>query len=154
MGIAPTFGSDYIAAQVAAFQKRVEQAAIFLLKYLGEELVKYAKEKHNYTDRTGNLTNSIGYAVVRNKEIVIGPDNSDTGQEAALQAALKMIAKLPDCIALVIVAGMTYAAYVEAKGYNVILPAELKAQTDFPREMKKLMDKATAKANEMFGTTL
>ncbi len=154
MGITPMFGSDLIAAQAAAFQKRVEQAAIFLMQYLGEELVKYAKDKHNYTDRTGNLTNSISYAVVRNKEIVFGPDHSTTGQEAALQAALKMIETLPDCIALVIVAGMNYAAYVEAKGYNVILPAELKAKTDFPQAMKKLMDKAKAKANEMFGTTL
>lgn len=148
------FGSGLIAAQAAAFQKRVEQAAIFLMQYLGEELVKYAKDKHNYTDRTGNLTNSISYVVVRNKEIVFGPDQSSTGQAAALQAALKMIDTLPDCISLIIVAGMNYAAYVEAKGYNVILPAELKAKTDFPQAMKKLMDKAKAKANEMFGTTI
>lgn len=148
------FGNGLIAAQAAAFQKRVEQAAIFLMQYLGEELVKYAKDKHNYTDRTGNLTNSIGYVVVRNKEIVFGPDQSSTGQAAALQAALKMIETLPDCISLIIVAGMNYAAYVEAKGYNVILPAELKAKTDFPQAMKKLMDKAKAKANEMFGTTI
>ncbi len=148
------FGNGLIAAQAAAFQKRVEQAAIFLMQYLGEELVKYAKDKHNYTDRTGNLTNSIGYVVVRNKEIVFGPDQSSTGQAAALQAALKMIDTLPDCISLIIVAGMNYAAYVEAKGYNVILPAELKAKTDFPQAMKKLMDKAKAKANEMFGTTI
>lgn len=148
------FGSGLIAAQAAAFQKRVEQAAIFLMQYLGEELVKYAKDKHNYTDRTGNLTNSISYVVVRNKEIVFGPDQSSTGQAAALQAALKMIDTLPDCISLIIVAGMNYAAYVEAKGYNVILPAELKAKTDFPQAMKKLIDKAEAKANEMFGTTI
>lgn len=148
------FGNGLIAAQAAAFQKRVEQAAIFLMQYLGEELVKYAKDKRNYTDRTGNLTNSIGYVVVRNKEIVFGPDQSSTGQAAALQAALKMIDTLPDCISLIIVAGMNYAAYVEAKGYNVILPAELKAKTDFPQAMKKLMDKAEAKANEMFGTTI
>ena len=154
MGITPMFGSGLIAAQATAFQQRVERAAIFLMQYLGEELVKYAKDKHNYTDRTGNLTNSISYVVVRNKEIVFGPDQSTTGQEAALQAALKMIDTLPDCIALVIVAGMNYAAYVEAKGYNVILPAELKAKTDFPQAMKKLMDKAKTKANEMFGTTL
>ncbi len=154
MGITPMFGNGLIAAQAAAFQKRVEQAAIFLMQYLGEELVKYAKDKHNYTDRTGNLTNSIGYVVVRNKEIVFGPDQSSTGQAAALQAALKMIDTLPDCISLIIVAGMNYAAYVEAKGYNVILPAELKAKTDFPQAMKKLMDKAKAKANEMFGTTI
>lgn len=154
MGITPMFGNGLIAAQAAAFQKRVEQAAIFLMQYLGEELVKYAKDKHNYTDRTGNLTNSIKYVVVRNKEIVFGPDLSSTGQAAALQAALKMIDTLPDCISLIIVAGMNYAAYVEAKGYNVILPAELKAKTDFPQAMKKLMEKAKAKATDMFGIAI
>lgn len=155
MGITPTFGDGLIAAQVQAFEKRLEQAAIFLMQYLGEELVKYAKAMHNYTDRTGNLTNSISYVVVKNKDIVFGPaDQSDKPQEAALKAAMKMIATLPDCVALVVVAGMNYAAYVEAKGYNVILPAELKAKTDFPQAMKKLMDKAQAKATEIFGIAI
>lgn len=156
MGITPTFGSGLIAAQVKAFENRVEQAAIFLMQYLGEDLVKYAKDMHNYTDRTGNLTNSIGYAVAKGKEIVFygGPESGGAGNDAALQVAMKMVNSLPNRLSLVIVAGMNYAAYVEAKGYNVILPAELKAKTDFPQAMKKLMDKAKAKANEMFGTTL
>ena len=156
MGITPTFGSGLIAAQVLAFQIRLEKAAIFLMQYLGEELVKYAKDKHNYTDRTGNLTNSIGYAVAKGNEIVFygGPGQSGAGADAALQVAMKMIESLPNRLSLVIVAGMNYAAYVEAKGYNVILPAELKAKTDFPQAMQKLMDKAKAKANELFGTTL
>lgn len=37
------FGDDAIGAQVRLFQKRLEEAAIFLLKYLGEELTKYAR---------------------------------------------------------------------------------------------------------------
>ena len=49
---------------------------------------------------------------------------------------------------------MNYAAYVEAKGYNVILPAELKAKKDFPEAMNRLMEKARNKANELFGTEL
>ena len=76
MGITPMFGSGLIAAQVAAFQNRVEEAAIFLCKYLGEELVKYAKDKHNYTDRTGNLTNSISYVVY--KKLFVFPSFQET----------------------------------------------------------------------------
>lgn len=153
MGIVPTFGNGFIASQVSAFEERVEQAAIFLMQYLGEELVKYAKDKHNYTDRTGNLTNSIGYAVVRGKDIVFygGPEQSGAGADAALQVAMKMIETLSNRLTLIIVAGMNYAAYVEAKGYNVILPAELKAKTDFPQAMQRLMAKAQIKAQEMFG---
>ena len=46
---------------------------------------------------------------------------------------------------------MNYAAYVEAKGYNVILPAELKAKTDFPIMMAKLKEKARKRALLEFG---
>lgn len=150
------FGDGYVAAQVQAFHDRVEQAAIFKLQYLGEELAKYAKDRHNYTDRTGNLTNSIGYAVAKGKDIVFwgGPDMGGDGAEAALQTALKMIETLPHKLSLVIVAGMNYAAYVEAKGYNVILPAELKAKADVPEAMRKLMDKAKNKAQQLFGVSL
>ena len=46
---------------------------------------------------------------------------------------------------------MNYAAYVEAKGYNVILPAELKAKKEFPIVVKELITKAKQKALEKFG---
>lgn len=152
MGITPMFGDDAIGAQVRLFQKRLEEAAIFL----GEELTKYAKDKHNYTDRTGNLTNSIGYAVVRNGEIIDfgGAVQQGEGADNALKVAMKMAETLSNSFSLIIVAGMNYAAYVEARGYNVILPAELKAKTDFPKAMQKLMDKAKRKADELFGNVL
>ena len=70
MGIMPMFDKGAILNPVAAFQKQLELAFVTLLKYMGEKLAKYAKDSHNYQDQTGNLTNSIGYAVVQNKEIV------------------------------------------------------------------------------------
>ena len=51
----PMFGSGAVAAKVLAFQENLYKATEFLLKYLGEELVKYARDNHNYTDQTGNL---------------------------------------------------------------------------------------------------
>jgi hypothetical protein len=157
MGIVPKSDfSSVISQKTALFQQRLEQATLFLLKSLGEDLAKYAKDKHNYTDRTGNLTNSISYAIVRNKKMVYysGSNQPNEGTEASLKIALKMANDLPDAFSLIIVAGMNYAAYVEAKGYNVILPAELKAKKDFPAAMKKLKEKARNKANELFGGAL
>lgn len=154
MGVKPTFGNDAIASQVNTFQVRLEQAVLFLMKSLGEELVKYAKDNRTYTDQTGNLTNSIGYAIVRNKGIVYYSAQSVAGADSALQAAMKMANECSSGFSLIIVAGMNYAAYVEAKGYNVILPAELKAKKDFPAAMNKLMAKAKGKANELFGDVL
>lgn len=156
MGLEPMFGPGAIAEQVQLFQKRLEDATLFVLQYLGEELVKYAKDKHNYTDRTGNLTNSIAYAVVREKDIAYwgGPETPNDAEKAALATALKMVKSTPNTFSLIIVAGMNYAAYVEAKGYNVLLPAELKAKTDFPKAMQGLMDKAQQKAKELFGMAI
>jgi hypothetical protein len=156
MGIKPMFESGAVAAKVMAFQTNLYKATEFLLKYLGEELAKYAKDNHNYTDQTGNLTNSIGYAVVRNKEIVYcgGENQPGEGFQEALKVAQKMAATADETFSLIIVAGMNYAAYVEAKGYNVILPAELKAKNDFPEAMNRLMEMARNKANELFGTSL
>jgi hypothetical protein len=158
MGIVPTNNhSSVISKAVAAFQVRLENATLYLLKFLGESLVKYAKEKHSYTDRTGNLTNSISYAIVRNKKLEYFSEENqpnNEGAKASLNVAMQMANSLPDAFSLIIVAGMNYAAYVEAKGYNVILPAELKAKKDFPAAMNTLMAKAKAKANELFGGVL
>ncbi len=153
MGITPQFGKGYIAAQVAAFREWVEKATLLQLQYLGEELVSYAKEQHNYTDRTGNLTNSIAYAVVKEGKIVSygGENQPGEGADTALKVATEYAASVPNTFSLIVVAGMNYAVYVEAKGYNVILPAELKARTDFPRVIAKIQEKASKKAQEMFG---
>ena len=90
------------------------------------------------------------------KEIVYysATNQPGIGADSALQTALKMANECSSAFSLIIVAGMNYAAYVEAKGYNVILPAELKAKKDFPAAMNKLMAKAKGKANELFGNVL
>lgn len=152
MGMIAQFPDDAISKRTMAFQQRVEEAAVFVLTALGEELVVYARENRTYTDQTGNLTNSIGYAVARGTEIVNygGQVQQGEGADAALETAMKMAETLPNSYSLVVVAGMNYAAYVEAKGYNVIVPAELKARRDFPQVMQKLVAKVKEKAKEMF----
>lgn len=135
--------NNNIKGTIKAFQERLEMAVISQLQKLGEELVKYAKEQHNYLDQTGNLTNSIGYAVVKQGNILYYSGENQPGEGAAegLKVAQQMAATLPNSFSLIIVAGMNYAAYVEAKGYNVILPAQLKAMKDFPEIVKRLQDK-------------
>lgn len=153
MGIEYVSGKGAVAAKVLAFQKRLEKATTYVLNALGEDLVKYAKEQHNYTDQSGNLTNSIGYVVVQNGTPIRfgGLDQQGEGSDAGLKLAMKLAAETPNSFSLIIVAGMDYAAYVESKGYNVILPAELKAKSDFPAMMNKLIAMARTKANELFG---
>lgn len=111
--------------------------AVLFLAQLGERVVRYAREdmsqaKH-YTDRTGNLRNSIGYIIVQDGRLIrsaftgatmptSGNDGSpndahSTGLSYAQEVA-KELSKSKTY--LVWVAGMHYASAVEAKGFDVI----------------------------------
>lgn len=153
MGMIRQFGDGYIAKQVQYFQQQVELAMKLLLQEFGEELVAFAKDTHTYTDRTGNLTNSISYAIVRKKEILYYNEvQREEANAAALKVAMKMAESLSDAYSLIIVAGMNYAAFVESRGYNVILPAELKAKKEFTSKVKPLIDQVNKRAVQIFGS--
>lgn len=139
-----------VNAKMAAFRARFEKALLMVLNDLGMELVKIARDEHNYTDRTGNLTNSMGYAIIKGHHLLqVGGEGSGEGSKAAMETCLKVAGETPDKYTLAIVAGMDYAAYVEAKGYNVLIPAELQASKIFVPRMKELFAKFDAKLKEM-----
>lgn len=101
--------------------------------YVGERCIIEARNNGNYTDQTGNLRSSIGYAVLWNgkiiqKECADKVKNGDEGTskgEKFLSDRIKKAQKKG--VVLIVTAGMNYAEYVEAKGYNVLTSAELKA---------------------------
>ena len=49
--------------------KMWQQTIINNLVYVGESALKQAREGHRYQDQTGNLTSSIGYAIVVNGQV-------------------------------------------------------------------------------------
>ncbi len=120
---------------IAQAQEEYDRKAINWLCVLGERVVKYARENGNYTDQTSNLRNSIGYIVIQSNKIVydsfVGslPPRSDPQGEADIERAhqygLNYAKQIGATLGgyktyLVWVAGMEYARYVEAKGYDVI----------------------------------
>lgn len=145
MGITPTFPNGHVRKQVMAHSDRIVAAAIYAMKVLAEELVIYAKNNRNYIDQTGNLTNSIGYVITYKGKVVSQGGFTGSGEEISAQIGLSLANEIAsetqNDFAVIIVAGMNYAAYVEAKGYNVILPAELKARIDFPTMIQRLRTK-------------
>lgn len=119
----------------AEAQAEYDRKAINWLTVLGERVVKYAREHGNYTDQTSNLRNSIGYIVIQSNKVVhdsfVGhtpPRNDPQSQSDAEMAHQQGLAYANQVGAtlggyktyLVWVAGMEYARYVEAKGYDVI----------------------------------
>lgn len=155
MGLKKQFADGSIAELVNAFEQRVDRAMYFVACYEGELWAKYARDNHTYTDRTGNLTNSIGYAVARKNELVMSsiPGNG-VSKDNALQVVHKIVETCKARYTVIIVAGMSYAAAVESRGYNVILPAELKMRADFPKMKQLIEEKVKEKAQELLGFSI
>lgn len=112
-----------------------------ILCRVGEMCVTEARTGHTYTDQTGNLSSSIGYAVMNGGTLVKmgyaqkvkdGDEGVSEGL-AFLQSRAKAASK--NGIVLIVTAGMNYAEYVEAKGYVVLSKAAEMA----PSLVKELM---------------
>nr|DAK42878.1 MAG TPA: putative tail-component [Caudoviricetes sp.] len=99
----------------AATQKFIE---------VGEHCITEARDNGSYTDRTGNLRSSVGYVVLLDG-VVQSQGNINKHNQEQIE---KIKVKYPKGLVLIVVAGKNYAAYVEAKGYNVLSSAELMAE--------------------------
>lgn len=131
-----------IKAGVEARQKVIVDA----LCYVGEMCVCIARDlpsppkemgkfphQPNYIDWSQNLRQSIGYAVVCDGKVVEramveGLNGGKEGLKAGEEFLSKRISKAKKKgIVLIVTAGMNYAEYVEARGYDVLTSVELKA---------------------------
>lgn len=140
MGITPRFTSadfnNALARRIAAIELAIENR----LKYLGEICLIEMRTNKGYMDQTGNLTSSMGYIVVIRGRIATsaGFDGKAAGSATGHSFASSLASKHPNGYALYVVAGMNYAAYVEAKGRNVITSAEILAERQLPIMLAQL----------------
>jgi len=124
MGLA--IKKNTLEAYHKAMRERLDKANFDVLSRVGEEAVIYARSLDTYTDRTTNLRNSIGYVILKDGIVVSGkfPGNSVAGKgvgQAYANKVAEMVTELsPKGWILIVVAGMDYAACVEAKGYDVL----------------------------------
>ena len=123
--------------------ERLKRAVVNTLMYVGERCLNAARGTNSYIDRTGNLRSSLGYVVVSEGKVV-GMSSFDTvfsgaeGSSKGRRYAEWLVSRYPRQTALVVVAGMNYAAYVSAKGYDVLDSAELLAEKIGPQLLKQL----------------
>lgn len=128
--ITPTrVAGDYLKAGIQA----ILQVIVNTFCYVGEQCIIEARNGGTYTDQSGNLRSSIGYAVLVNGQVVQSGcvDKIKNGDEGVtegqkyLQSRIKKASKKG--VALIVTAGMNYAEYVEARKYIVLSSAKLKA---------------------------
>ena len=132
-----------IDAYIEARMNRLKQAIIYNLCVVGEKVRNEALDNGSYTDRTKNLRSSVGYIVVVDGQVykmsAFGkPDGNNEGRSTGMSYARSLAGKFPKGIVLIVVAGMRYASYVSAKGYNVLDSSELLADQLVPKMLKQL----------------
>jgi len=116
-------------SELQQIAKRYDKEVVRALVAAGERAVETARQTKTYEDKTGDLTASIGYGVVHNGllEHVGGFDDSRSGGDTGRQV-LQRIAEETGNVpyAVILVAGMEYATYVNRKGFAVLDGAQIR----------------------------
>lgn len=136
-----------VNSYLMAGASRIQALTIRALARLGEETVRLARNRskeESWIDQTGNLRSSIGYVITHNGTIVVysdfkqvkqGSEGTKTGKDFALEIARQFANEY----VLVVVAGMNYAEYVEARdNKDVLSTPELFAKKRLPEMLEKL----------------
>ena len=147
MGIKANFTQEDVRKRFDAFLSEIEKKQIDRLNRLGEMCLIEARNNKGYMMQTGALLSSTGYKVFVDGVAVHSQFDAASGAERgaaatgmkAGQSIAERVGKGTKGVALVVVAGMNYAAYVEAKGYNVLSSAEHLAERELPRMLDKLI---------------
>lgn len=109
--------------------KKYDKEIVQALVETGERAVETARQTKTYEDKTGDLTASIGYGVIHEGVLkyVGGFDDSKKGGsigKQTLQHVAENMGNTP--YAVILIAGMKYATYVNRKGLAVLDGAQIR----------------------------
>lgn len=144
MGIVQTTPMQEIDAYMEQQLQRIEYALVRTLQYVGERCLTAARRSKSYRDITGNLRSSVGYVIAVDGTITNSSDfrtvkTGGQGTQTGYEYAYRLVREqFPQGICLIVVAGMNYAAYVTAKGKDVLDSAELLAEQLVPKMLSRL----------------
>lgn len=143
MPIRQTTAESVVKAYLDEQLARRRAALLYNLSYVGEQLRNEAVVNGSYKDHTRHLRGSVGYVIAIDGNLYkagnFGATNSPSeAKTEGREFAESLVSKFPKGIVLIVVAGKTYAAYVAAKGYNVIDSAETLARTLVPQMLHDL----------------
>lgn len=143
MGVRQITPMSEVDAYLEEQIERIEGQIIYNLSYVGEQCLNAARSTNSYKDQTGNLRSSVGYVIARDGTIIQASDfktvkQGREGSKDGAAFARQLVSEFPQGFVLIVVAGMNYAAYVSAKGYDVLDSAELLAEQLVPKMMTQL----------------
>lgn len=133
---------------------RVKQAVIMRFQFIGERFVTNARLNGTYNDITANLRSSIGYVILKDGVQLfdnfqqagksVKGTGAGKGVKTAQTVAEGVASKYSKGLVLICVAGMEYAAAVEARGRDVITGSSLTAKTDLKNAIEQIQAKIRA----------
>lgn len=147
-GMTPLFDQKSLERWFEHFQSKAEDKMLALLQAGGEKFIEIARKNGSYKDQTGNLRSSIGYIIAKDGEVVKenfvesdkGTDKT-TGKYKGRRLAEKVSLSHANGYVLVGVAGMEYAAALEAKGYEVASGANAQCEKYLRDALKSVFSK-------------
>lgn len=145
MALKTKFNLQQIQSFITDKIERTEKAVIETYQFAGEGFVRDARLNGAYNDITGNLRSSVGYILIKDgvqlienfEETGNGTDKA-TGVTSGLTFAEELAIEYPKGIALICVAGMEYAAAVEAKGKDVITGSAQQLEVRLKKLLKQI----------------
>lgn len=140
---------------VMSLNKKVEDLENVIefrfINVVGPKSVANAREVSTFMNQTGNLRSSMGFVLAKNGEIIssdgfeaiAGKDNDGTeGVVKGKQYAEELARSSGRGYVLIIVAGMNYAKYVEAKGYDVLTQSGTFLESEVKRMINSILKDA------------
>lgn len=118
-----------LSAEIRILELRIINA----FKELGQACISSAKNNKTYRNVTGNLRESICFAIVKDGYVVYQSDTNQDGRSAIAKNSSGIKG-----ICLLVLAGAEYAEKVEARGLDVITNSELEAERIIGSILNKL----------------
>lgn len=148
MGIVPRFSDADVKKVLNERLKRIDTVVINYLTLIGEQFVRDARENGDYNDITGNLRSSVGYIILKNGATIAenfqqserGTDKTEGVSKAKVFIA-EIASNFKTGYALIVVAGMEYAAAVESRGRDVLTASSIKAKNSLRKAIREIKKK-------------
>ena len=124
-GIIPLFTMSDVQQYADKQVNEIKEKQMLVFQKVGEDFIDKARSLRTYKDQTGNLRASIGYIIAEDGKPLYNSFKSDgggsgAGSSAGADYAGSLVSKYDQGLVLIGVAGMNYALFVEARGYDVI----------------------------------
>lgn len=131
--------------------KILEERIKYNFNYLGLQCVTKIRDRSgddSWYDQTGNLRSSVGYAIYSYGQKQIESSfssvlNGQQGSQKGREMVNELANEFSDTYALVVLAAMEYAEFVEAmESKDVLASTEIFARKEVDRYLKKAIDEA------------